>query len=85
MVLSEERIGQLVKLGVVEQPAVLDRGDQLRGHYVTIRPGTSSPKFHGVRGNLAPSRALASRALRSSGRPSPEDRLRGKALAGAAP
>jgi len=31
VVVRDERIGQLVKLGVVEQPAVLDRGDQLRG------------------------------------------------------
>ena len=31
MVLSEEHVGQLVELGVVEQPAVVDRGDQLRG------------------------------------------------------
>jgi len=31
VLVGDERVGQLVELGVVEQPAVVDGGDQLRG------------------------------------------------------
>ena len=39
MVGGEERVGQLVQLGIVEQPAVVDGGDQLRSDPVPPSAG----------------------------------------------
>jgi hypothetical protein len=47
VVVGDERIGQLAELGVMEQPAVSDRGDQLRGDRVP--PPARAHKHDGER------------------------------------